>query len=231
MVTSHFASSSHHPILPSHSARCLSVTLTQLTLVTLHVLALTWRSMTPVRRSSLMQSLCEWQLWTGLSHTINWLDNKLQFFYHRVFIIFTHMSTNIHTDGHRHSHMSTRIHTYTQTFTHVYKHSCKCTQTFTHVHKHSFKHSHKCPQPQAFTQKFTHMYTNIHPHVHNSHKCTQTFKHMHTNRQDVAMQDYTNRHCCSQHQHVFTSEAFDIGWCPSGTRHPLMSTIIIEGLF
>lgn len=115
------------------------------------------------------------------------IRQQVKFFYHRVFIIFTHMSTNIHTDGHRHSHMSTRIHTYTQTFTHVYKHSCKCTQTFTHVHKHSLKHSHRCPQAQAFTQKFTHMYTNIHTHVHNSHKCTHTFKHMHTNRQDVAM--------------------------------------------
>lgn len=104
--------------------------------------------------------------------------NQLQVtvFYHRVFIIFTHMSTNIHTDGH--------IHTCPQRFTHIHKHSHMSTNihanahkhAFTHVHKHSLKHSHRCPQAQSFTQKFTHMYT-IHTNVHKlSNTCTQTGK-------------------------------------------------------
>ena len=130
------------------------------------------------------------------------------------------MYTNIHTNSHAYVHIHTNINA------NVHKHSHMFTNIHTSICTYVDKH-----YALALTQRFTHMYPNIHTHVHKHCKCTQTFKRMHRNRQGMAMQDYTYWHCCSQHQHVFTSKAFDIRWCPSGTWHPLMSTLITEGLF
>ena len=112
--------------------------------------------------------------------------------------------TSIHTHVHKHSH------TYTQTFTHMYTNIHTCVHTHVHIHTHVHKHSHTCTQ-------FTQMYTNI-----------QTPAHKQARRGYVGLYKST---LLLTTQYVFTSEALDIGWCHSGTWHPLMSTLIPEGLF
>ena len=121
------------------------------------------------------------------------------------------MYTNIHT----------KVYTCPQTVMHMYTNIYTCS--------HSQKHSHRCPRA---------LFTSIHTHVHkHSHTCTQ-FTQMYTNIQTPAHKQarrgYVGLYKSTlllTTQYVFTSEALDIGWCHSGTWHPLMSTLIPEGLF